>query len=135
MPNLGSGNLLVMIRGAFGNSYKGSQLASEVIFILGSASVAVMSGLEPVAWCRTQQDFPGKNTGVGCRALLQGIFLTQGSNLCLLYLLRWQTGSLPLEPPGKTHHSQPPRNLVPDPLFYRNYCQQFLIFEPEKITP
>ena len=29
-------------------------------------------------------DTPGKNTGVGCRALLQGIFPTQGSNLCLL---------------------------------------------------
>ena len=25
-------------------------------------------------------DFPGKNTGVGCHALVQGIFLTQGSN-------------------------------------------------------
>ena len=25
-------------------------------------------------------DFPGKNTGVGCRALLQRIFTTQGSN-------------------------------------------------------
>ena len=24
---------------------------------------------------------PGKNTGVGCHFLLQGIFLTQGSNL------------------------------------------------------
>ena len=28
-------------------------------------------------------DSPGKNTGVGCHALLQGIFLTQGSNLGL----------------------------------------------------
>ena len=27
---------------------------------------------------------PGKNTGVGCHFLLQGILLTQGSNLCLL---------------------------------------------------
>ena len=27
----------------------------------------------------------------------QGIFLTQGSNL---HLLHWQTGSLPLVPPG-----------------------------------
>ena len=27
--------------------------------------------------------FPGKNTGVGCRFLLQGIFLTQGLNLGL----------------------------------------------------
>ena len=36
-------------------------------------------------------DSPGKNTGVGCRSLLQGIFPTQGWNLCLLYLLhrRW----------------------------------------------
>jgi len=25
-------------------------------------------------------DFPDKNTGVGCYALLQGIFTTQGSN-------------------------------------------------------
>ena len=29
-------------------------------------------------------DSPGKNTGVGCHALLQGIILTQGSNLHLL---------------------------------------------------
>ena len=29
-------------------------------------------------------DFPGKNTGVGCHFLLQGIFLTQGFNLGLL---------------------------------------------------
>ena len=29
--------------------------------------------------------FPGKNTGVGCHFLLQGIFLTQGLNLHLLH--------------------------------------------------
>ena len=28
---------------------------------------------------------PGKNTGVSCHSLLQGIFLTQGSNLRLLH--------------------------------------------------
>ena len=28
---------------------------------------------------------PGKNAEVGCPALLQGIFLTQGSNPCLLH--------------------------------------------------
>ena len=28
---------------------------------------------------------PGKNTGVGCHALLQGIFPNQGLNLCLLH--------------------------------------------------
>ena len=48
-------------------------------------------------------DSPGKNTGLGCQALLQGIFLTQGSNLCLLLLLpcrqilyRWATREAPL---------------------------------------
>ena len=30
---------------------------------------------------------PGKNTGAGCHARLQGIFPTQGSNPCLLCLL------------------------------------------------
>ena len=29
-------------------------------------------------------DFPGKNTGVGCHLLIQGIFPTQGLNLGLL---------------------------------------------------
>ena len=48
-------------------------------------------------------DSPGKNTGVGCHALLQGIFLTQASNLPLLRLLHWQVGSLPLAPPGRGH--------------------------------
>ena len=40
-----------------------------------------------------------KNIGVGCHALLQGIFLTQGSNPCILWLLHlkwihyhWATG-------------------------------------------
>ena len=46
-------------------------------------------------------DVPGKNIGVGCHALFQGIFPTQGSNLCLLCLLHWEAGSLPLVPPGK----------------------------------
>ncbi|XDA75838.1 hypothetical protein R6Z07F_006003 [Ovis aries] len=35
-------------------------------------------------------DSPGKNTAVDCYAFLQGIFLTQGSNRCLLRLLHWQ---------------------------------------------
>ena len=42
----------------------------------------------------------GKNIGVNCHALLQGIFLTQGSNPHLFCLLCWQVYSLPLEPPG-----------------------------------
>ena len=47
-------------------------------------------------------DSPGKNTEVSCLALLQGIFPAQGSNLCLLRLVHWQAGSLPLAPLGKT---------------------------------
>ena len=37
--------------------------------------------------------FSDKNTGVGCPFLLQGIFPTQKSNLCLLH---WQVDSLAL---------------------------------------
>ena len=33
--------------------------------------------------------------------VVSGIFLTQGWNLCLLHLLLWQVGSLPLTPPEK----------------------------------
>ena len=43
-------------------------------------------------------DSPGKDTGVGCHALLQGIFPTQGLNLGLLHC---QADSLPTEPPGQ----------------------------------
>ena len=41
-------------------------------------------------------DSPGKSTGVGCHVLLQGILLIQGLNSHLLWLLRWQEDSLPL---------------------------------------
>ena len=37
----------------------------------------------PLSW-----NSPGKNTGVGCHALIQGIFPTQGSNPCLPHC-RW----------------------------------------------
>ena len=43
-------------------------------------------------------DFPGKNTRVDCRFLLQGIFPTQGPNPHLSSLLHWQMDTLP---PGK----------------------------------
>ena len=40
-------------------------------------------GLQP-ARLLCPWDSPGKNIGVGCHALLQGTFLTEGLNLCLL---------------------------------------------------
>ena len=41
-------------------------------------------------------DSPGKNTAVGCHALLQGIFLPQGWKLSPLSCINRQGGSLPL---------------------------------------
>ena len=54
----------------------------------------------PCTW-----DFPGKNTGVGSHFLLQGIFLTQGSNPSPLH---WQVDSLPpshLESPKNSNYT------------------------------
>ena len=50
-------------------------------------------------------DFPGKNIGMGCHFLLQGIFSTQRSNPFLLCLQHWQMASLPLAPPGMYSHA------------------------------
>ena len=41
-------------------------------------------------------DFLGKNTGMGSRFFLQGIFRNQGSNPHPLCFLHWQADSLPL---------------------------------------
>ena len=49
-------------------------------------------------------DSPRKNTRVSCHDLVQRIFLTQVLNLCLLNLLHWWAGSLPLAPPEKPKH-------------------------------
>ena len=46
------------------------------------------------------KDSPDKSIGVGCHFLLQGIFLTQGSNSHLLCLLHWQADS-------SLHHLKP----------------------------
>ena len=40
--------------------------------------------------------FPAKNTGVGCHALFQGIFPTQGLNQHLLHVLHWRWILYPL---------------------------------------
>ena len=45
------------------------------------------------SWLLCPWDSPGKNTGVGCHFLLQGVFPTQGSNSCLLCLQHWQVDS------------------------------------------
>ena len=86
-------------------------LAWEVkikVFILFQFSHSAVSLWDPMdcsmpgSFC--PWDFPGKNTGVGCHFLLQGIFLTQGSNLHLLWLL--QADSLPLIQLGSPSNKQ-----------------------------
>ncbi|XP_025119872.2 dihydrodiol dehydrogenase 3 isoform X2 [Bubalus bubalis] len=64
---------------------------------------------------------PDKNTGVDCHALLQGIFLTQGSNL---HLSHWQGGSLQLAPPGK-----PPHLFLQDRVECHPYLNQSKLLE------
>ena len=54
-------------------------------------------------WTATPQaplsmESPGKNTRMGCHALLQGISPIQGLNPCPLCLLHWQVDSLLLTP-------------------------------------
>ena len=45
-------------------------------------------------------DFPGKNTGMGCHFLLQGIFPAKDSNP---HFLHWQATSLPLSHQGSPY--------------------------------
>ena len=52
---------------------------------------------------------------MGCHALLQGIFPSQGSNLHHSYLLPWQVGSLPLAPCGKPLGPRSSQMPPPDP--------------------
>ena len=59
-------------------------------------------------------DSPGKNTEMGCHALLQGIFPTQGLSPHILRLLHWQAGSLPPVSPGK------PKNIVRYPQTHKH---------------
>ena len=65
-----------------------------------------------------EQEFPGKHTGVGCHAFLQGIFPTQGADLCLLH---WQADSLPL-----SHRGSPTLMIKNPQLVYKVTCQPLL---------
>ena len=70
------------------------------------------------------RDFPGKNTGLGCHFLLQGVFLTEELNPSLCLAGRFFT----IEPPGKPSKQ----------LFYEWKCTFPLkcrIFEGQRICP
>ena len=73
------------------------------------SAASVMSDCDPMDCSppgSSVWDFPGKNTRVSCHFFLQGTFLTQGSNPCLLHY-RWIL--LTAKPLGK------PKNLAKIP--------------------
>ena len=121
-----------------------SSLAAAAIHIHHTISMTLVSSSEkcvcvsvcvPAQWCPTLLQpyglrpvrllcpwgFPGRTTEVGC-FLLQGMFLTQGSNPHLLHFLHWQADSLPLLCLGSPVSSSEKYNyllrtcLVPDVL-------------------
>ena len=55
--------------------------------VLGSVAQSCLTLCDPMGYSppgfSVHGDSPGKNTGVGCHALIQGIFPTQGSKLGL----------------------------------------------------
>ena len=65
----------------------------------------VSNSLQPYEPARLlcSRDSPGKYTGVDCHALLQCIFLTQGSNLNLLCLPHCRQILYPLNHLGSSH--------------------------------
>ena len=63
----------------------------------------------PLPW-----DSPGKNTGVGSHYFLQGIFLTQESNPCLLHPLHRQAEFLPFTTWGDPLAHMPRRDVGVD---------------------
>ena len=67
----------------------GGSLVAKLCPTLSCATPWIVAHQAPLS-----MGFPSKNTGMGCYFLLQVIFLTEGSNLCLLH---WQVNSLPAE--------------------------------------
>ena len=83
--------------------YNWSRQSEAVLCLVAQLSLTLCNPMDcSPSGSSVHKDSPGKNTGVGCHALLQRIFQTQGSNPCLLLPLHWQAVSLPLVPPGKT---------------------------------
>ena len=79
-------------------------------------------------------DFPGKNIGMYCHALLQGIFSIQELNPSLLSLLHWLASSLPLAPPGKpylSHKRKQKFDVVSSfqVYFVNSTCHYFGVFQ------
>ena len=86
----------------------------DVILLRTNQSVPVVKAMVfPVVMygCESPWDFPGKNR-VGCHFLLQGIFPTQGSNLCLLCFLYWQADFFTISNTWEAHSSNGVNNTI-----------------------
>ena len=68
----------------------------RVCLVTQSCPTLRHQGLYSLPGSCAREILQAKNTGMGCHFLLHGIFLTQGSNPCLLRLPNWQADSLPL---------------------------------------
>ena len=93
-----------LTRGAFNPACVCSPFPDTAIYLawlLGAKSLQSCLTLCDTTDCKPTRllhpwDAPGKNPGVGCYTLLQGIFFTQRLNSRFLRPLHWQAGSLPL---------------------------------------
>ena len=78
-------------------SSSSSSSSNFIIYVVMSLSHVWCFATPWTVTSKAPQGSPGKNAGVGCHFLLQGIFLDQGSNLCLLH---WQADALRLSHQG-----------------------------------
>ena len=76
--------------------------------------------------------FPGRNTGVGCHSLFQGIFPTQRSNPLPPH---WQAGSLPLSHQGSSRGHRPPPQRHPLFVGYASQHFQMLVMRQWRVPP
>ena len=80
-PNLANEELLTFTESLSNAGLKGLVLDTHALCLVARSCLTLCDPMD----CRLPDssihgDSPGKNTGVGCHALLQGIFPTQGSN-------------------------------------------------------
>ena len=74
-----------------------------------------------MAWLPCPWNFLGKNSGVGCHSLPQGIFPTQESNSCLLHLLHCQADCLPQHLLGRLAEGMTVHKTKKPPLGFSFY--------------
>ena len=84
----------------FQKHFKKLKIFSHNQYVLCSVTQLCTTLFDPIDYSPPSSsvhgDSPDKNTEVVFHALLQVIFLTQGSNWQLLCFLHWQMGTLPL---------------------------------------